>query len=127
MGNIGKDVITLAHRLILGYHPTAEAVEKLASEVNSLEQLRSQLLLHFDTRRQSEMLRFMEFLYRYQETPEFEHEAEMDAFLDLGAAVETRIQSAISKQNDDYTRFHQRRFFDQVRALVPLEPRYLAI
>ena len=117
MAGIGKDVISLAHQLILGYQPAAEVIESLAAEVSSLEQLRSRLMLHFDTRRQMEMLKVMDFLYRYQEPEEFRHEVEMDSFLDLGAMAERRIRDAINKKTDEYTTFHQRRFFDQVRAL----------
>ncbi len=117
MGDIGKDVVSLAHRLILGYDPAADVVEKLAAEMSSLEQLRSHLMLHFDTRRQMEMLKVMGFLYRSREAEELYYEQEMDSFLALGAAVETRIRSAINKQTDEYTRFHHRRFFDQVRVL----------
>jgi len=79
--------------------------------------LRSRLLLHFDSRRQNEMLRVMDFLYRPREAEELRHEQAMDAFLNLGPLVESRIQATISKQTDEYTRFHHRRFFDQVRAL----------
>jgi SAM-dependent methyltransferase len=117
MGNIAKDVVSLAHWLILGYHPTADLVDLLAARFDSLEQLRGHLMLHFDSRRHMEMLKVMEFLYHPNEERERRHEIEMDAFLELGPAVETGIRAAINAWTDDYTRFHRRRFFDQVRAL----------
>jgi len=63
------------------------------------------------------MLRFMEFLYRNQEEVENNYDKEMDSFLLLDPATEARIRAAIARQDDDYTKFHQSRFFDQVRAL----------
>lgn len=120
MGIVTKDVIVLAHRLMLGYEPAPDVVEKLAAEIASIGQLRNRLMLHFDHIRQMEMLKVMDFLYRHQEAEELYYEREMNSFLDLGAATENRIRAAINKQADEYTLFHRRRFFDQVRALAAI-------
>jgi Methyltransferase domain len=113
-------LIGLAHQLIVGYEPRPDVIDELAEQADSLQKLRSLLWLHFDTRRQMEMLRVMEFLYLAQEASEIEFDREMDAFLRLDAVTEARIWAAIQNKDDSYTKFHQYRFFDQVRAVAAI-------
>jgi hypothetical protein len=122
MGSSGidKDLIRLAHRLIVGYEAQSDTVDALATRCATEAALRSQLLLNFDTQRQMEMLRMMDFLYRGQEFAEREHDREMEAFLSLDDATEARVRTAILGPDDEYTKFHARRFFDQIRAIAAI-------
>ena len=44
----------------------------------------------------------------------------MDAFLDVGTTADAHIWSVLDKREDNYTKFHRLRFFDQLRALTAI-------
>ncbi len=118
MNEIDRDTVTLAYRLILGYDPaSAEVAERIAAETGSITKLRSRLMLDFDSRRQAEMLRVMDFLYGSAEARERDFARQMDSFFAMGAEIDAEISAIIAKREDQYTKFHQLRFFDQLRAI----------
>jgi 2-polyprenyl-3-methyl-5-hydroxy-6-metoxy-1,4-benzoquinol methylase len=127
MSEVTRETVQLAYRLILGYEITDEnVIDGIIADTRSITHLRSRLMTHFDARRQADIMRTMEALYRGTEDRERAFDIAMEKFLSLDAAQEQRIQAILARQTDNYSTFHKRRFFDQLRLLAAVRSKKFA-
>src|SRR5580704_1604834 len=118
-----EEAVRLAYQLMLGREPENDDVVAAQANFVDVYQLRNRVMTSPGFRMQMKLIKMADLLYTEEEgvrttTRQF------DSFIQIGRDSETRLDSLIreasaaGKEAAEYTRFHTRRFFDQVRAVV---------
>jgi 2-polyprenyl-3-methyl-5-hydroxy-6-metoxy-1,4-benzoquinol methylase len=100
-----EQVVT-AFRMVLRRVPAPERAALIAAE-NA-------------TKRRARMMDVMSFVYGPFEEQNLANDRQMDAWLNVGEDMHRRIQDVVSTRDDDYSKFHRARFYDQLRALAAM-------
>ncbi len=104
-----EQVVT-AFRMVLRRVPASERVAFIVAENNK--------------KRRARMMDVMSFVYGSFEEKNLTNDRQMDAWLDVGEDMHDHIQGVVSTRDDEYTKFHHARFYDQCRALVAIRKKH---
>jgi SAM-dependent methyltransferase len=119
------EIVRLAYRLILGRSPGPSEEEhiKNISQITDLQLLRHRFLESKEYRFLDLMTRFLPELYSFEEETNRIDTNKFEEFMN-SPDLELHVCNIISQREDDYSRFHSRRFLDQIRALASVRTKY---
>jgi 2-polyprenyl-3-methyl-5-hydroxy-6-metoxy-1,4-benzoquinol methylase len=122
------EAVRHAYQFLLGREPENEDIVVRQSNFNDVYDLRNRFMMGDEFANMQRFLRMADLMYPYQEPVAKADTERLDAFLALEPEVEARIREIIQAEaaQSEYTTFHTRRFFDQVRAVVAIRKKLYA-
>jgi SAM-dependent methyltransferase len=119
------EIVKLAYHLILGRAPGPsedEHVKRISQNID-IDLLRKRFFSSKEYRYNDLMTRLLPELYSIEEEENRYNADKFESFMS-SLDLENKVREIISHRTDAYSRFHAKRFFDQIRALSSIRTKY---
>jgi hypothetical protein len=127
------DAVRLAYQLLLGREPESEDIVIGQSAFSNIYDLRNRFMSGGEYEILQRYIRVAEAMYGHVDSDVKADNARFESFIAADAELEARVREIVHAETvtgdgvrNEYTTFHTRRFFDQVRAVIAIRRKVLA-